>query len=319
MADPAARLLQLLGFLQTPQSWTGAELAARLEVTPRTVRRDIDRLRDLGYPVEATLGAVGGYRLAAGSAMPPLLLDDEEAVAIAVGLRTVVGAAIAGGDEASARALAKLGQVLPPRLRARVAMVSAATSALVWDEQPIDPERFALLAKAIANGERVRFDYETADGSSAIRTVEPNAVVAANRRWYLVAWDPDRADWRSFRVDRIGDPRVLPGRLPRRPLPGGDAAAWLRRSIEAQAPTPVAVAVVHASAGDVARRLPTGAGSVEPIDDRRCRVRLAPETIHWHAMRLLRLDLEFEVESPVALADHLGDLAGRAARAVGHG
>ena len=223
MADPAARLLQLLGFLQTPRSWTATELAARLEVTPRTVRRDVDRLRDLGYPVEATLGAVGGYRLAAGTQMPPLLLDDEEAVAIAVGLRTVVGSAIAGGDEASARALAKLGQVLPPRLRARVAMVSAATRSLVWDESPVEPEQFAQLSRAIANRERVRFDYEAADGSRGLRTVEPNAIVAANRRWYLVAWDPERSDWRSFRLDRIADPRTLAGRVAPRPLPGGDA------------------------------------------------------------------------------------------------
>jgi predicted DNA-binding transcriptional regulator YafY len=316
MSDPAGRLLKLLAFLQTPRSWTGAELAARLEVTPRTIRRDVDRLRDLGYPVEAALGAVGGYRLVAGASMPPLLLDDEEAVAVAIGLRTVVGASIAGGDEAAARALAKLGQVLPPRLRARVAMVAATTASLAWDEQPIDPERFALLSRAIASRERVRFDYRAADGSTGLRTVEPNAVVAANRFWYLVAWDPERADWRSFRLDRIGDPRTLPGRLPPRDLPGGDAAAWLRRSIEERAPTPAAAAVVQAPATEVARRLPTGAATIEPIDAGRCRIRLTPDTIHWHAMRLLRLDVEFEVESPPELVEYLGELAGRAARSA---
>lgn len=316
MANPAARLLQLLALLQTARSWTGAELATRLDVTPRTVRRDVDRLRDLGYPVEAALGAVGGYRLTAGAAMPPLLLDDEEAVAIAVGLRTVVSGSIAGSDEAAARALAKLGQVLPPRLRARVATVAAATSALVWDDQPVGPERFALLSRAIANRERLRFDYEAAGGAVGSRTVEPNAIVTASRRWYLVAWDPERTDWRSFRLDRIGDLRTLPGRLPPRALPGGDAAKWLRRSIEERAPTPAVVALIHAPARDITRRLPTGVGTIEPIDNERCRLRLAPDTIAWQAMRLLRLEVEFAVESPVELVEYLGELAGRAVRSI---
>ena len=316
MADSAARLLQLLSLLQTPRAWTGTELAGRLEVTARTVRRDIDRLRDLGYPIDATLGAVGGYRMAAGSAMPPLLLDDEEAVAVAVALRGTAGRAVAGGGESALRALAKLGQVLPPRLRARVGEVAAATSAVPWDEGAIEPETFALLTRSIAGRQRLRFEYLPAGGSASLRTVEPNAVVAAGRLWYLVAWDPDRSDWRTFRLDRIGDPRVLAGRVPARQLPGGDAAAWLRETIEASAPTPEAVATVVATPEELARRLPAGAGTIEPLDDGRCRVRLAGDTIPWHAMRLLRLEAEFEVESPPELIEYLARVARRAARSI---
>ena len=278
MADSAARLLELLALLQG-RDWPGSELAARLEVSPRTIRRDIDRLRDLGYPVEATMGAVGGYRLVGGTAMPPLLLDDEEAVAIAVGLRTLVAHAIEGAEDASVRALAKLQQVLPPRLRGRVAAVAAATGALVWDADPIDHERLAMLSRAVVNRQRLRFEYEAADRSSSRRTVEPHSVVAAGRRWYLVAWDTDRGDWRTFRVDRMSDPWALPGHVAPRELPAKDGAAWLRTSVEGRAPMAEAVALVEASARSVAGESRTAPGTVDPIDDRHCRVRLHADTI----------------------------------------
>ena len=315
MADSAARLLEVLSLLQG-RDWPGSELATRLEVSPRTIRRDIDRLRDLGYPVEATLGAVGGYRLVGGTAMPPLLLDDEEAVAIAVGLRTLVSHAIEGGEDASVRALAKLQQVLPPRLRARVAAVAAATGTLVWEADPIDPERLALLSRAVVNRQRLRFEYEAADGSASRRTVEPHSVVAAGRRWYLVAWDADRRDWRTFRVDRLRDPWPLPGRVAPRELPSKDGAAWLRTAIEGMAPMFEALALVEAPATTVATRIPDGAGTVEAIDDRRCRLRLHTDTIGWQAMRLLRLEADFVVESPPELVEHLRALGARVTRAV---
>jgi predicted DNA-binding transcriptional regulator YafY len=315
MADSAARLLDLLSLLQG-RDWTGSELAARLEVSPRTIRRDIERLRGLGYPVEATMGAVGGYRLVGGTAMPPLLLDDEEAVAIAVGLRTVVSNRIEGGEDASVRALAKLQQVLPPRLRGRVAAVAAATGALVWDAEPIDPERLALLSRAIVNRERLRFEYEAADGTTTRRTVEPHSVVAAGRRWYVIAWDGDRHDWRTFRVDRMGDPWTLPGRVAARELPTGDGAAWLRASIEGMAPMSEAEALVEAPARAVATWIPDGVGTVEPIDEGRCRVRLHVDTIPWLAMRLLILEADFVVESPPELVEYLRALGGRALHAV---
>src|SRR2546421_12134533 len=168
------RLLKLLSLLQTPREWPGSELADRLEVSRRTIRRDIERLRDLGYPVEATMGAMGGYRLVAGQAMPPLLLDDEEAVAIAVGLRTAAGHAVDGIEEASVRALAKLPQVLPSRLRHRVGALSAATVPMVsWSPPTVEPEELTTLAAAIANRERVRFAYRPAGGSDSRRHVAP--------------------------------------------------------------------------------------------------------------------------------------------------
>ncbi|WP_157741319.1 YafY family protein [Jiangella sp. DSM 45060] len=199
MSDTPGRLLALLSLLQTPREWPGSELAQRLGVTPRTVRRDVDRLRDLGYPVEATLGAAGGYRLVAGAALPPLLLDDEEAVAIAVGLRAAAGSAVAGIEEASVRALGKLEQVLPSRLRHRVRTIGAATLPVGADGAGpvVDPEVLTALAAAAATRERVRFRYTSGDGTGSSRLVEPLALVPSGRRWYLVAWDVDRASAES--------------------------------------------------------------------------------------------------------------------------
>ena len=193
MSDTPGRLLALLSLLQTPREWPGSELARRLDVSPRTVRRDVDRLRDLGYPVEATLGAAGGYRLVAGSALPPLLLDDEEAVAIAVGLRAAAGTAVAGVEEASVRALGKLEQVLPSRLRHRVRTLGAATLPVGADGPVVDPEVLTALAGAAATRERVRFRYTAGDARESSRLVEPLALVPSGRRWYLVAWDVDRS------------------------------------------------------------------------------------------------------------------------------
>ena len=205
MSD-AARLLRLLSLLQTPREWPGSELADRLSVTPRTVRRDIDRLRDLGYPVEASMGVLGGYRLVAGKAMPPLLLDDEEAVAIAVGLRTAARQPVAGIAEASLRALAKLQQVLPPRLARRVSSLTSATapSALSFSSL-VDPAQLTVIAGAAHARERVRFGYVAQEGAVSRRHVEPVQLVALGRRWYLLAFDVERDDWRIFRLDRAGD------------------------------------------------------------------------------------------------------------------
>lgn len=206
--DTPARLLQLLSLLQTPREWPGGELADRLRVSRRTVRRDIDRLRELGYPVRASKGSDGGYRLVAGKAMPPLVLDDEEAVAIAVGLRAGAGHAVEGLDEASLRALAKLEQVLPSRLRRRVSTLQAATTPLTsGDGAVIAPETLTVMASAVAYQERLRFAYCAKDGTPTKRLTEPHRLVSTGQRWYLVAYDLDRADWRTFRVDRVSDPR----------------------------------------------------------------------------------------------------------------
>lgn len=231
--DPTGRALQLLSLLQTHRFWRGAELAERLEVTERTVRRDVDRLRDLGYPVDATSGRYGGYRLAAGAHMPPLVLDDDEAVAVAVGMRFAAEAAIGGMEETSLRALAKIEQLLPHRLRRRVSALHSSVTSMPWgaDDGDVDPEALSVLAAACRDRESVRFDYCRRDGESSRRLVEPHQLVTAARRWYLVAWDRGRRDWRTFRLDRLREPRLAGGRFKPRQIPGGDAGIFVASAI----------------------------------------------------------------------------------------
>jgi predicted DNA-binding transcriptional regulator YafY len=314
--DTPARLLSLLSLLQTPREWPGSELAERLGVTTRTIRRDIDRLRELGYPVQASMGAVGGYRLAAGKAMPPLLLEDEEAVAIAVGLRSAAVSAVSGIEEAAVRALAKLEQVLPSRLRRRVATLGAATVPLLGGGPAVDAEVLVVLAGAAAAGERLRFDYQAGDGARTRRLVEPHRLVATGRRWYLVAFDNDRDDWRIFRVDRLTGPRATGVRVaPRRP-PAEDAAAYVSRSLRLHAETLSAVAVLELPAAEAVRRFGGSPVRVEALDERRCRVHTAGDSVEWVAVRLLALGCEFRVEEPAELVAHLRELGGRIGRAT---
>ena len=238
MVQTSARLLALLSLLQVRREWTGDELADRLEVGPRTIRRDVDKLRSLGYPVESARGVAGGYRLGAGGELPPLLLDDAEAVAVAVGLRTAASGSIAGIEETSVRALAKLEQVLPDRLRRRVRALGDVTSAFSFEQPQIDADLLAEVAGACRDSVQLRFAYVAGDDRSSQRQTEPTAVVYSGHRWYLVAFDLDRDDWRTFRVDRIrGRVRVGasrppadgPGRRPRR-LRQGAAATPRRRA-----------------------------------------------------------------------------------------
>jgi predicted DNA-binding transcriptional regulator YafY len=317
MSDPSARLLKLLSLLQVPRQWPGSELAARLEVDPRTVRRDVERLRALGYPVKAALGGEGGYRLEAGNALPPLLLDDEEAVAIAVGLRIAAGHAIQGIEEASVRALAKLERVLPSRLRQRVRALGAATVALPSGAGPtVDSEALTAVAAAIAGHERLRFAYQAGDGGLTERLVEPHRLVAAGRRWYLIAFDVDRDDWRTFRLDRLRDVRATGVRRPPRDLPAPDAAAFLTERLYSMVPTYEAAVTLHAPLAEVARRL-GHAGELEALDERTCRFRGHADTLEWLAFRLTALGCEFEVHEPPELASHLRAIGGRATRAAG--
>jgi predicted DNA-binding transcriptional regulator YafY len=306
----SSRLLALLSFLQAPRAWSGSELAVRLEVSRRTIRRDVDRLRDLGYPVEGTVGVRGGYRLVAGTAMPPLLLDDEEAVAIAVGLRIAAGNAVVGSDEASVRALAKLEQVLPPRLRSRVAALGAATAPLTWYEPNVDPEILTTIARAIGSGERLRFAYRAPDGTESRRDVEPNGLVIMGRRWYLLAWDGDREDWRTFRVDRVGDPWTTAARGPRHQLPDGiEPAAFVKQQQLGQAPTYRMEATIEAPAERVARRIGDDLSHLVSLDADRCRVTIAGDTLEWLTFRLVLLDADFEIHEPpelVLFVRHLG-------------
>ncbi len=232
--DPTGRALQLLSLLQTHRLWSGSELAERLETTERTVRRDVDRLRDLGYPVDASPGRDGGYRLAAGAHLPPLVFDDDEAVAVVVGLRAAAAATITGIEETSVRALAKVEQALPDRLRRRVSALNESVVSLQRahdGNSAVDPEAISLLASACRDHEEVRFDYRRPDGEASRRLVEPHQLLSAGHLWYLIAWDLRRTDWRTFRLDRISDARPAGARFDPREIPGGDAAAFLTASV----------------------------------------------------------------------------------------
>ncbi|MFF4834674.1 helix-turn-helix transcriptional regulator [Streptomyces sp. NPDC001315] len=317
--DTPARLLQLLSLLQTPREWPGGELADRLGVSRRTVRRDIDRLRELGYPVQASKGADGGYRLVAGKAMPPLVLDDEEAVAIAVGLRAGAGHALEGVDEASVRALAKLEQVLPSRLRHRVATLQAATTPLTsGDGATIAPETLTVMASTVAGRERLRFAYQAADGTGSRRVTEPYRLVSTGRRWYLVAYDLDREDWRTFRVDRVSEPFATGARFTPRELPTGSAAEYLRRSIQRRQEAYEFEVTFAAPPEVVAARLPGSLGVPEPWEAGGCRLRGATgDPVEWLAVRLAMAGCEFEVREPAELLACVRELGGRLSRAGG--
>jgi predicted DNA-binding transcriptional regulator YafY len=317
--DTPARLLTLLSLLQTPREWPGGELADRLGVSRRTVRRDIDRLRELGYPVQATMGAEGGYRLVAGKAMPPLVLDDEEAVAIAVGLRAGAGHALEGVDEASVRALAKLEQVLPSRLRHRVSTLQAATTPLTsGDGASIAPETLTVMASTVAGHERLRFAYRAGDGTESRRLTEPHRLVSTGRRWYLVAYDLDRADWRTFRVDRVSEPFATGARFAPRELPTGDAAEYLRRSMQRRQESYDFEVTFAAPAQTVAARVPAWLGAPEPLDAGSCRLRATTgDSVEWLAVRLAMLGFDFTVREPSELVDSVRELGARLTRAGG--
>src|SRR2546421_4681099 len=231
MSGTSSRLLELLSLLQARRDWPGIELAERLDVSGRTIRRDVERLRDPGYPVESLTGRGGGYRLRAGSALPPLLLDDEEAIAIAVGLRTAARASVTGIEETAVRALVKLEQVLPAHLRRRVGALGSATSTLPVAGPTVDPQHLTVIATACRDSECLRFGYRSRDGTDSRREVEPHSLVNHGRRWYLVAWDRRREDWRTFRVDRLAKPASTGVGFPPRRLPAKDASTFVERSI----------------------------------------------------------------------------------------
>ena len=230
MSATTSRVLQLLGLLQSRRVWSGAELAERLGVTARSVRRDVERLRDLGYPVHASTGHGGGYQLGAGAALPPLLLDSDEAVAMAVCLRLAAGGSVAGVGEAALRALTKLDQVMPSRLRSQVAAVHDATVTLTPQaESPVDPEVLMTLARACRDSEHVGVNYVDRAGAPTTRRLEPYQLVTTGRRWYLLAYDRDRDDWRSLRLDRMAQVHATGSTFSAREAP--DAATYVRRAI----------------------------------------------------------------------------------------
>jgi predicted DNA-binding transcriptional regulator YafY len=321
MVQTSARLLALLSLLQLRREWTGQELADRLEVGPRTIRRDVEKLRSLGYPIEAAPGVAGGYRLGAGGELPPLLLDDAEAVAVAVGLRTGASGSIAGIEETSVRALAKLEQVLPSRLRRRVRALGDVTSTFSADGPRIDPDMLATLAGACRDSTRVRFTYVAKDDRRSQRHAEPTAVVHSGLRWYLLAFDLDRDDWRTFRIDRIHGRVQLMERGRRRTVPGGDPAAFVKRQLRSagseESDSPPGRIRVAASATQIARRVPERYASVVADgDDGSIVTTRGPWSRHFLVWMAL-LDEPIEVLGPPELLEAAGALAGRLAAAGG--
>ncbi|WP_066927666.1 helix-turn-helix transcriptional regulator [Streptomyces sp. NBRC 110611] len=315
--DPAARLLQLLSLLQAPRDWTGAELAERLGVTPRTIRRDIEHLRELGYPVQATQGNIGGYRLTAGTAMPPLLLDDDETVAIAIGLRTAATAAVSGIEDTSLRTLAKLEQVLPSRLRRRVSHLAEAATFVSQPVQGADAELLAALAAACVAHEKIRFGYAPAHGAPSRRLAEPQRLVTAGRRWYLVAYDLDRAGWRTFRVDRIDALHRTGSRVPERALPDGQsAAAYVADALAAGPGSCRAELIIHAPIERAAEGVPSSLGVLEQLDVNRCRLRTAVDSPEYLAFRIAALRLDYTLLGPSEIVPHLRRIAERALGAI---
>jgi len=307
MVQTSARLLALLSLLQIRREWTGQELADRLEVGPRTIRRDVEKLRSLGYPVEASPGVAGGYRLSAGGELPPLLLDDAEAVAVAVGLRTAASGSISGIEETSIRALAKLEQVLPGRLRRRVSALSDATSAFAVDGPRIDADVLSTLAGACRDGLQLHFAYVAKDDKASRRNAEPCAVVYSGYSWYLVAFDLDRDDWRTFRIDRIRGRLRLGRRGRRRTVPGGDPAAYVKRQLRtargsesAAAPGQIRLAL---PAADASRRIPNRCATVVPDGEHACIITTLGSWSRSFLVWMALLDAPIEVLGPPELAE----------------
>jgi predicted DNA-binding transcriptional regulator YafY len=315
MTETSGRLLKLLSLLQARRDWPGAELADRLGVSGRTIRRDVERLRRLGYPVDSLTGPAGGYRLRAGTAIPPLLLDDEEAIAIAVGLRTAARASVTGIEETAVRALVKLEQVLPTHLRRRVRALGSATISPPVGGPTVDPQHLTVIAAACRDSERLRFAYRSRDDTDSRREVEPHALVNLGRRWYLLAWDRRRADWRSFRVDRLARPASTGVRFAARTLPAKDAAAFVNESLIGAPHRFEARLTLRAAADEIASRVPASWGTIEPIDAHTCEYRTGDDDLRWLALRVAMLGVDFEVHEPPELVEHLRTLAERLERA----
>lgn len=315
MLETSARLLRLLSLFQMRRYWSGADLSERLEVTPRTLRRDVDKLRSLGYPVNSTSGLAGGYQLGAGATLPPLLLDDEEAVAVAVGLRTAASGTVSGIEEASIRALSKLEQVLPSRLSRRVAALHSFIVTVAHAEPTVDAEALSTIAGACRDYLRLKFRYRSRDASLSAREVEPHRLAHTGRRWYLVAWDIDRENWRTFRVDRI-DPKISHGPrfAPRQP-PEGDFAAYVAKHVSYTPDPHRAKVLFYASADAAAARIPPAAGILEAIDEQTCLLHTGASSLETLSVYLALTGFEFEVREPPELIERVRWLAERFHRA----
>ncbi|WP_061290348.1 helix-turn-helix transcriptional regulator [Herbidospora cretacea] len=318
MANTSNRTLRLLSLLQTRRYWLGGELAERLGVSVRTLRRDVDRLRELGYPVESQRGVDGGYQLAAGAALPPLVIDDEEAVALAVGLQAAAQGAVEGIAESSVRALAKVVQVMPARLRHRVEALRTMTVPSGWSGSPragIDPDVLTAVALSCRDQEQLRFSYTAADERRSERLTEPHRLVCTGYRWYLVAYDLTRHDWRSFRVDRMTGPERTGTRFRPRELPAADAAAFVKSALESSPPSLHTVeALIEAPADFVRERIGRWC-TVEPLGPARCRMVMTTNSLDWPTMALGIVEADFQVLSPPELGERVREWGARFQRA----
>lgn len=301
---------------QAQRYWSGADLAGRLEVTSRTLRRDVDRLRSLGYPVNSTSGAAGGYQLGMGAKLPPLLLDDDEAVAVAVGLRTAASGTVSGMEETSLRALTKLEQVLPERLQRRVAALHSAIVPLASTGPVIDAEMLSTIAGACRDYQVVRFRYQSREGAATEREVEPHRLVHTGRRWYLAAWDLARQNWRTFRIDRIQNRISLGSRFAARTPPDGDFAAYVSRSVAYQPYAHRAKVLLQAPVHAVAERIPGSVGILEAVDDGTCLLHMGAGCLDGLSIYIALLGFEFEILEPPELIERLRVIADRFTRAA---
>lgn len=317
MLSTSARLLRLLSLLQARRHWAGADLAAQLDVHPRTLRRDVERLRELGYPVHASSGVAGGYALRSGQALPPLLLDDEEALAAAIALRTAAAGSVGGIEEPALRAWIKLEQVMPARLRRRGEALREAIVPLHQPAPPVEAGRLAALAGACRDQLRVAFAYADSQGRASARRVDPLGLVHTGGRWYLAAWDTLRQDWRTFRVDRI-DGDVVPGAhfVPHPPPPGGSVRAYVAQSLAMSPYAEHARVLLHAPHEAMARRIPPSAALLEPLDGGRCLLQCGAHGLDALLYWLLALDVDFEVLAPEALRERLASVHRRLSRSL---
>ncbi len=310
MLDTSVRLLRLLSLLQSRREWSGADLAERLKVTTRTVRNDVERLRVLGYAVQSRTGIAGGYRLGSGAAMPPLLLDDEEAVAVGLALSAAAAGTVTGIEETSLRAITKLEQTLPARLRPRLDALRQATVSAAGGGPTVDADILVALATACREAQQLRFDYTTHSGTGEVRRVEPHRLVYTGHRWYLLAWDRDRSDWRTFRADRVR-PRLPTGPRFTPREPPEDVARHVIRGTASQAWHHPARIRLHAPVGAIAERITPAGGLLTPVDDDSCILETGSDVLLDLVGYLTSLDVAFDVLDPPELRDLLRSLADR--------
>ncbi len=323
--ETSARLLRLLTLLQARATWSGADLAARLDVTARTLRRDVERLRSLGYPVESTTGAAGGYRLGAGASLPPLHLDEDEATAIFVGLHTAAGTDVTGADTASIRALSKLESVLPTRTKRKLAALRTSVLKLADHSPAISLSDVATLAGACSERLVTRFGYlkSEAEAKPSEREVEPFRLVRVGQRWYLVAWDPSKSDWRTFRLDRMRDPQTSGQRFKARTPPDDDLVRYVTKSLSSSPYEYRGTVLLHSAIEPLRARVTAYGGVLEaaPGEARRdrCILRTGARSLDALAVFVAMLGVEFEVLEPKELVAHARILGERLSRTRRHG